>query len=286
MSGRDIGSIAFTTEMLKAIETRIAKRLGSYAEVMHYIGQVTAVDYSTNTASVKILGNSTASTGFTLSVGVTPVVNDMVVVCMFRHQRWVDRVVSPTGYARFTQDSNGSLSFGPGGTAYDTNLYRSASGTLKTDGSLIVVGQMDATVRGGKFSGTSAVTLSTSMQKLDLANTLDGESAFLVAASDRVQVPTGAGGLYRVQASVKTPTGLAGTTNLRVAIYVDGAEVGFHPFNPTVAATTGGAVAHWVGVVAASSYIEVFAAAGSGVSAGTAQVIELAVIRIASEWAA
>jgi hypothetical protein len=167
----------------------------------------------------------------------------------------------------------------PAGTA--ATLASSSTGwTLKGDG------KYDFYVRGGKYSGTTAVTLSTSMQKLDLVNTLDGESAYLIAASDRVQIPTDAGGLYRVQASVKTPTGLTGTTNLRVAIYIDGAEVGFHPFNPTVAATTGGAVAHWEGVVAASSYIEVFAQAGSGVSGGTAQVMELVVMRLGVEWAA
>lgn len=47
--------------------------------------------------------------------------------------------------SRLNVDADGTMSWGPGGAAaQDTNLYRSASDTLKTDDSLVVVGSLTA----------------------------------------------------------------------------------------------------------------------------------------------
>src|SRR5215831_1689912 len=45
--------------------------------------------------------------------------------------------VSGEAQSRFTFDTNGLMQWGPGNAAADTNLYRSAMGTLKSDGVLI-----------------------------------------------------------------------------------------------------------------------------------------------------
>jgi hypothetical protein len=55
----------------------------------------------------------------------------------------------------FTLDFDGKCQWGPGGsTAPDTNLYRSAANTLKTDDSLIVAGNLTVT---GSLSSASAL---------------------------------------------------------------------------------------------------------------------------------
>lgn len=57
---------------------------------------------------------------------------------------------------RWCLDYDGSMQWGPGNAAMDTNLYRSAANTLKTDDSLIVTGTLDA--HGVVFSATYAGT--------------------------------------------------------------------------------------------------------------------------------
>jgi hypothetical protein len=141
-------------------------------------------------------------------------------------------------------------------------------------------------VRGGVYSGSTAVTLTTSPLKLDLSTTDDGESAFLTAASDRVTIPTGGAGLYTITAQVSTPTGVTGANWFRVLLYKNGSNVGFWPYWAAVNSASGGAIIAWTGYLADADYIEVYAHTGSGVTAGTARTEALTITRIGNDWAA
>lgn len=114
--------------------------------------------------------------------------------------------VSGDTVARLVGDSNGKLSWGPGGTtAADTTLYRSAAGTLKTDTALTVGTTLTAAngvinaasgtgVAVTATSGTGvAVTGSTAGQSLVSATGADSTSNALAAgvtgdAYDRVRL--------------------------------------------------------------------------------------------------
>lgn len=163
----NVGDKSFTTEMLRATKVAASKGLGDYAYIKRYIGTVSAVDYSTNSASVKILGSSTGSTGFKLRQGAIPIVNDNVVVCMAGQERWVEAVLAGNTQPKVGLLSDGTLQFGPGGAAYDTNLYRSAANTLKTDDALVVAG---ATTLNGTVSGLGTTVHSISPSSFTIAN--------------------------------------------------------------------------------------------------------------------
>lgn len=85
--------------------------------------------------------------------------------------------VSGDGTPRLTADAAGKLSWGPGNAAVDTNLYRSAANTLKTDDSLIVTGNLSVTgdlsvtgigqTRYVKKTADESVTSSTTLQNDD-----------------------------------------------------------------------------------------------------------------------
>lgn len=65
--------------------------------------------------------------------------------------------VNGDAVARFVIDADGRLNFGGGAVSRDTNLYRSAADTLKTDDSLIVAGPVLTTPGGGSVSKTPGV---------------------------------------------------------------------------------------------------------------------------------
>lgn len=161
----------------------------------------------------------------------------------------------------------------------DATLYSPSANVLQTDGEML------GKVRGGKYSGTTAVTLTSSFQKLDLVNTLDGESAFLNAANDRLVIPSGADGLYLITGLVLTPTGIQGATGFIATIYIDGAD-NQAPYSFAINSTVGGAHLQWNGVLAAGQTIEVYARTSTGVTVGTARIEDLTVTRLASNWIA
>lgn len=97
---------------------------------------------------------------------------------------------------RFGSDSNGKLSWGPGGsTTQDTTLYRSAASTLKTDAALTVgtiVTAANAVINAASGTGV-AVTGSTTGQTLASTTGADSTSNALAAgvtgdAFDRVRL--------------------------------------------------------------------------------------------------
>lgn len=169
----EIGGKSFTTEMVRATTSAVESRLGDYAYVKRYIGTVSAIDTTAQTCSVKILGSTTESTGFSVRGIQFPQVGNNVSVCMAGQERWIESVlrnkvstepflyrsgsgeISTEARLKFlptaagdvifatqisghaTQDfyvyGDGKMTWGSGSGAHDTNLYRSGTDILKTD---------------------------------------------------------------------------------------------------------------------------------------------------------
>jgi hypothetical protein len=69
-----------------------------------------------------------------------------------------DTYVTGDSTSRFNIQADGKLLWGPGNAALDTNLYRSAVGTLKTDGNLVVAGSAALTL-GTASTNTGKIVL-------------------------------------------------------------------------------------------------------------------------------
>lgn len=99
-------------------------------------------------------------TGGPTTVGATAAVGAIRVqtTSTIGGNRFVDARKSGDANAAYTMDFDGKNQWGPGGgTALDTNLYRSAAATLKTDSSFIVAGS--ETVSGNlTVTGTATVS--------------------------------------------------------------------------------------------------------------------------------
>lgn len=67
---------------------------------------------------------------------------------------WAQANVSGDSAYRFTIDTSGKHWWGPGNAAVDADLYRSAVGTLKTDGSFVVTGTLSAGTLGPAVGST------------------------------------------------------------------------------------------------------------------------------------
>lgn len=125
-----VGSPHFTTRMHQAIEKSILDKIGNNGFVRRMNGEVTSVSDSTMTASVKILGNTSASTGFKIRSAILPVVGDLVSVCIDGQERWIESILAGSTQKKLVIGSDGLFKWGPGGGSYDTTLSRVAvSGT-------------------------------------------------------------------------------------------------------------------------------------------------------------
>jgi hypothetical protein len=92
-----IGSTAFVTEMIRALEERIDKKLGNAATIQRQLGTVATVDDATNTASVYLSGpNNPASEGFRMR-GRPAYVGDIVDTYIHGQERWVEPIAPVAG---------------------------------------------------------------------------------------------------------------------------------------------------------------------------------------------
>ena len=96
--------------------------------------------------------------------------------------------VGAEGNDRFSVTQAGGMSWGPGSAATDTNLYRSAANVLKTDDSLDVVGNFNATGAVG-LGSTLAVTGNTTLSG-DLSVAGIGKNIFSYVTTDETRTST------------------------------------------------------------------------------------------------
>jgi len=151
-------TIAMTTRTLKFLWTAPAgnpmelEASGAYTGALLHIHQHTG-----NPGSAYLLALEASDTDIEF-IGATGVNTSVDVLCTY---------VSGDTEERYIIHADGSLAWGPGGvTSTDTTLYRSAAGTLKTDGNLSVVGNItDATwtadTIGIAYGGTNLTTYTT-----------------------------------------------------------------------------------------------------------------------------
>lgn len=130
------------------------------------------------------------------------------------------RITTDTTTSHWFMNADGAMWWGPGGsTVADTNLYRSAANTLKTDDSLVVSGSLtttgDLTITGVGRTLFARKTADTARTTATLSD--DPDLTFSVAAS-AVYVVTGMLHFYTTDASTAdivvdwtVPTSAAGT---------------------------------------------------------------------------
>ena len=131
--------------------------------------------------------------------------------------------------SRFQILASGKLEIGDGTNPYDTNLYRSAANTLKTDDSLVIAGANSLWVsRASVASAAQSLTNNTSTTiLLDTASaspttgTYDPNSWFN-NANDRIAI--GQAGFYCVSANIAFAANATGRRTLTIA--VNGADAG------------------------------------------------------------
>lgn len=122
------------------------------------------------------------------------------------------------GNARWFMKANGEMWWGPGNATQDTNLYRSAANTLKTDDSFVAAG--DVTASSGKLNLGSAGSIAnqTSASTTVASSTAETVIAtFSLPANDMV-----AGATYEVTAWGIASVAAATTPNLVVRGRVGG----------------------------------------------------------------
>jgi hypothetical protein len=137
--------------------------------------------------------------------------------------------VSGEAASRFQILANGKLEIGDGTNPYDTNLFRSAANTLKTDDSFVIGGANSLYVsRASVASATQSLTNNTSTTiALDTASTTpttgtyDPKSWFS-NANDRIAI--GQAGFYAVTANIAFAANATGRRVL--GINVNGSDAG------------------------------------------------------------
>jgi hypothetical protein len=125
--------------------------------------------------------------------------------------------------ARWFMRADGQMWWGPGNATQDTNLYRSAANTLKTDDSFVAAG--DVTALSGKVNLGSAGSISNALSSAPgpVANTTTETviATFNIPANDMVVGATYELTAWGVASTTLTPTltfrgrigGVAGTSN-------------------------------------------------------------------------
>lgn len=223
----DVGSPLFVHRMNKAIQDAVLSKMGSGAFVDRYIGEVTALSNTTNSVSVKMLGNSTASTGFKVGPGLWPMVGDNVVVCIAGQERWVDRVLAGSTYPKFKIESDGKHWWGPGGSNYDTNLYRNGVDTLKTDDTLEVnILKAKANGQANVFIGDDALLGDVNIQhQLGIwSQTTPSEGGFVLGADKDTNLYRSAANTLKTDDKFEAAGGLSniGTTHVDSTFTISG----------------------------------------------------------------
>lgn len=155
------------TRIIDVIDSRVRALTKSVSRVETTWGTVDSVSSDNRTVSVMLYGETDsayASQDFRTVNGVVPVVGDSVKVAIDteRGDRWVEEVYQSATYNRLEFDhTNGVLSFGPGSSSPDVNLYRAASNLLKTDDTFHAVGGLRVTspssTDGQNFEGVRIV---------------------------------------------------------------------------------------------------------------------------------
>lgn len=134
---------------------------------------------------------------------------------------WESRVTGDAN-ARFFFRSDGQMAWGPGSASWDTNLYRSAANTLKTDDAFVAVG--DITASSGKINLGSAGSISNATSSsTTVANTTTETviATFNIPANDMIVGATYEITAWGIASVTGTPTltfrgrvgGIAGTSN-------------------------------------------------------------------------
>lgn len=123
--------------------------------------------------------------------------------------------VGAEGNDRFSVTQAGGMSWGPGSAATDTNLYRSAANTLKTDDALDVAGTLNAT-GAATLGATLAVTGNTTLSG-DLTVSGIGKNihAYVSAGGGETRVST-----TTLTASAALQASLAANATYKMHLYI------------------------------------------------------------------
>lgn len=154
-------------------------------------GEPVAVSQASASGSIFSVQNTTAAPSNANTSWIAAAAGDQVLRVL----------VSGEAQSRFLMDVGGKQQWGPGGsTALDTNFYRSAAGTLKTDTALTVGTKMTATT--GLFSGAAAgglvaITNTTTTTSPDLQFTENASASLTLGSAvsgdtnNRLQISAG-----------------------------------------------------------------------------------------------
>lgn len=153
------------------------------------------------TVPLSLSGSQAASSILSVAnTAAAPSVEAVVVTSQTAGDRAVGIQVTGDTNKRHSVDSNGAHSWGPGNAALDTNLYRSAVGTLKTDNSLLVVGSVTAasgtvngslTLSGGAANLTAGGTAAaTGGMQVGSGTPAFGGGSGVLGMSNATSVPT------------------------------------------------------------------------------------------------
>lgn len=175
--------------------------------------------------------------------------------------------------SRLIIDGDGTHNWGSGSAAQDTNLYRSAANTLKTDDSLVIGGSNSNWV--SRITATAAQSLTNNTLTKITFNTASSTpttdsydpQGWFDNANDRIVI--GQDGFYNITANV----GFAANATSRrlVQIFVNGSDRGSVQVTASAAGSTLLSVSTNIYLVA-TDYVEVHALQQSGGALNTASV--------------
>ena len=195
----------FATRVIAAIETRIARKLQSGAQIQYTWGSVQAVAADGKSASLFLRGETDpayVSGDFRIPDTMVLSVSDIVKAAIDygTGDRWIEEVSVSTAYKKLTIGQDGVILFGSGAALSDTNLYRYAASRLATDDDLII-----SLVSGNGLSiGTTAAApaygiafgADTNLYRYAV-NTLATDDQFLVMSASGVVVVQATGSVIR-----------------------------------------------------------------------------------------
>lgn len=143
----------------------LGQNLGDATDRWDLFGSVIDIDQTLNTGGSAIIGNTASSVAGIVMNGRAATTTNIF-----------QSTVQGDGNYRFRIYADGMHEFG-NGTVVDTNLYRSAADTLKTD---------DSFVAGGTLAVTGATTLSSTLSYRDLTEVVTATNTITAAESGSV----------------------------------------------------------------------------------------------------